>query len=110
MTPDMTRSVLIIVICTACTYLERVLPFVVFRGRNVPPVVRYLGKVLPMAIMATLVIYCIRDIRFTAPDACLPYLIGIAVTALVHLWKRNSLLSVALGTAVYMVMVQVVFA
>ena len=107
---DVTRSLIIIAICTARTFLERALPFVVFRGHEVPPVVRYLGTVLPMAIMATLVIYCIRDIRFTAPGTCLPYLIGIAVTALAHLWKRNSLLSIALGTAVYMVMVQTVFA
>ncbi|MDO4811000.1 MAG: AzlD domain-containing protein [Eubacteriales bacterium] len=106
---DVTRSILIILICGICTYLERALPFVVFHGREVPAAVRYLGKVLPMAIMATLVIYCIKDISFTAPGTCLPYLIGIAVTALVHLWKRNNLLSIALGTAVYMVMVQLIF-
>ena len=107
---DVTRSLLIIVICAACTYLERALPFVIFRGREVPAAIRYLGTVLPMAIRAILVIYCIKDISFTALGTCLPYLIGIAVTALVHLWKRNNLLSIALGTAVYMVMVQIVFA
>ncbi len=107
---NVTRSVLIIAICAACTFFERALPFLVFRGREVPPVIRYLGKVLPMAIMATLVIYCIKDISFTALDTCLPYLIGIAVTSLVHLWKRNNLLSIALGTIAYMVMVQTVFA
>ena len=107
---NVTRSVLIIAICAACTFFERALPFLVFRGREVPPVIRYLGKVLPMAIMATLVIYCIKDISFTALDTCLPYLIGIAVTSLIHLWKRNNLLSIALGTVAYMVMVQTVFA
>lgn len=107
---DVTRSILIIVICAACTYLERALPFVIFRGREVPSAVRYLGKVLPMAIMATLVIYCIKDISFTALSSFVPYLVGIAVTTLIHLWKRNNLLSIALGTAAYMVMVQVVFA
>ena len=107
---NVTRSVLIIAICAACTFFERALPFLVFRGREVPPVIRYLGKVLPMAIMATLVIYCIKDISFTALDTCLPYLIGIAVTSLIHLWKRNNLLSIALGTIAYMVMVQTVFA
>ena len=107
---NVTRSVLIIAICAACTFFERALPFLVFRGREVPPVIRYLGKVLPMAIMATLVIYCIKDISFTALDTCLPYLIGIAVTSLIHLWKRNNLLSIALGTIAYMIMVQTVFA
>ena len=107
---NVSRSVLIIAICAACTFFERALPFLVFRGREVPPIVRYLGKVLPMAIMATLVIYCIKDISFTALGTCLPYVVGIAVTSLVHLWKRNNLLSIALGTVAYMVMVQTVFA
>ena len=107
---NVSRSVLIIAICAACTFFERALPFLVFRGREVPPIVRYLGKVLPMAIMATLVIYCIKDISFTALGTFLPYVVGIAVTSLVHLWKRNNLLSIALGTVAYMVMVQTVFA
>ena len=107
---NISRSVLIIAICAACTFFERALPFLVFRGREVPPIVRYLGKVLPKAIMATLVIYCIKDISFTALGTCLPYVVGIAVTALVHLWKRNNLLSIALGTVAYMVMVQSVLA
>ena len=107
---DVTRSIIIIAICAACTYFERALPFVIFRGREVPAAVRYLGKVLPMAIMATLVIYCIKDISFTSLSTFVPYLVGIAVTTLVHLWKRNNLLSIALGTIAYMVMVQSVFA
>ena len=107
---NVSRSVLIIAICAACTFFERALPFLVFRGREVPHIVRYLGKVLPMAIMATLVIYCIKDISFTALGTFLPYVVGIAVTSLVHLWKRNNLLSIALGTVAYMVMVQSVFA
>ena len=107
---NVTRSVLIIAICAVCTYFERALPFLVFRGREIPPVVRYLGKVLPMAIMASLVIYCIKDISFVALGSCLPYLIGIAVTSLVHIWKQNNLLSIALGTVAYMLMVQTVFA
>ena len=107
---NVTRSILIILICGACTLLERALPFLLFRGREVPAVVRYLGKVLPMAIMATLVIYCVRDIQFSAPGSFLPYCLGIAVTAALHLWKRNSLLSIAGGTVCYMLLVQLVFA
>ncbi len=106
----MTRAILIIAICAACTFLERALPFLIFGNRKVPPIVQYLGKVLPMAIMATLVIYCIKDISFTALHSWVPYLISIAITAGVHLWRRNSLLSIAVGTAAYMVMVQLVFA
>lgn len=107
---DTLRILIVIAVCAAVTFLERALPFLIFGSREVPGVVRYLGRVLPMAIMATLVLYCIKDVSFTALSGWLPYLIGIAVTALVHLWKGNSLLSIAGGTVVYMFLLQFVFA
>ena len=105
-----TRTLLLIALCAAITFAERALPFLIFGNREVPKVIRYLGRVLPMAIMTTLVIYCIKDISFTQTAGWLPYLLGIAVTALLHLWKHNTLLSIAGGTAIYMVLVQLVFA
>ena len=106
---NVTRSLLIILICAACTCLERFLPFLIFRGRSVPKVIEYLGRVLPMAIMATLVIYCIKGISLTAMSGWVPYLVGIAVTAVLHWWRKNALLSIVAGTAVYMLLVQLVF-
>ena len=61
---DVGRSILIIAVCAACTFAERLFPFVIFRGREVPEVVRYLGKILPTAIIATLTIYCLRGASF----------------------------------------------
>ena len=107
---NVTRTLIVIAICAAITFLERALPFLIFGKREVPGVIRYLGRVLPMAIMATLVIYCIKDITFASAAGWLPYCIGIAVTALLHLWKGNALLSIAGGTAVYMLLVQGIFA
>ena len=106
---NVTRSLLIILICAACPCLERFLPFLIFRGRSVPKVIEYLGRVLPMAIMATLVIYCIKGISLTAMSGWVPYLAGIAVTAVLHWWRKNALLSIVAGTAVYMLLVQLVF-
>lgn len=106
---NVTRSLLIILICAACTCLERFLPFLIFRGRSVPKAIEYLGRVLPMAIMATLVIYCIKGISLTAMSGWVPYLAGIAVTAVLHWWRKNALLSIVAGTAVYMLLVQLVF-
>ena len=106
---DVTRSILIIAICAGCTCLERFFPFLVFRGKEVPQIIRYLGRVLPLAIMSTLVIYCIKDISFTALVGWLPYLLGIAITAALHWWKKNALLSITGGTVAYMVMVQLIF-
>lgn len=104
------QSILIIAVCALCTFLERALPFLVFGTRPVPDIVRYLGRVLPMAVMATLVVYCIRGISFTSAGTFLPELISIAAVVGLHLWRRNTFLSIVGGTAVYMVLVQLVFA
>lgn len=104
-----TQSIIIIAICAACTFLERALPFIIFRGREVPEIVRYLGRVLPMAIMATLVIYCIKAISFASLAGWVPMVIASAVTVVLHLWKGNTMLSIFGGTICYMVLIQVVF-
>lgn len=106
---NITRSLIVIAICFACTQLERALPFLIFRGKEVPSVVKYLGKVLPMAIMATLIIYCIKGISFTAMGGWVPYIIACGVTVALHLWKSNTLLSIFGGTACYMILIQIVF-
>ena len=105
---DVTRTLIVIAICTACTVFERAFPFLVFGKRPVPDIVRRLGRVLPMALMTTLIIYCIKDISFAAAGQWVPYIAGIAATALLHLWKSNSLLSIAGGTAVYMVLIRMI--
>jgi len=103
------KTLLIILVCVVCTYLERLLPFVLFCKGEPPRWVRYLGKALPTAIMATLVIYCLRSATFTTLAGFAPQAIAVAVTAGLHLWRKNTLLSVLGGTAVYMLLVQFVF-
>ena len=104
-----TESIMIIAVCTACTFLERALPFIIFRGKEVPEIVRYLGRVLPMAIMATLVIYCIKGITFATLGGWVPIVIASAATVVLHLWKGNTMLSIFGGTICYMVLIQMVF-
>lgn len=103
------QSLMIMLICGVCTFATRALPFLIFGNRPVPEKVKYLGRVLPMAVMATLVIYCIRGISFTAAGEFLPELISLAAVTALHLWKRNTLLSVVGGTVCYMLLVQAVF-
>lgn len=104
-----TQSILIIAVCAICTYAERALPFLIFRGKEVPEIIRYLGRVLPMAIMATLVIYCLKGISFSSVAGFAPMLISSALTAFLHIWKRNTMLSIFGGTVCYMLLVQIVF-
>ena len=103
------NAVYVIAVTALVTVLTRFLPFAVFGKRPLPRVVVYLGRVLPPAIMPALVAYCLKDIDLTAFPFGLAQLISVAVTALVHLWRRNTLLSIALGTACYMVLIRTVF-
>ena len=88
----------------------RFIPFAVFSAnRKTPEIIVYLGKFLPYAIMAMLVIYCLKSVSLLAAPFGLPELIGVLVVVLLHVWKRNTLLSIAVGTACYMMLVQIVF-
>lgn len=97
----------VIVLVTAAT---RFAPFLIFgENRKTPPVIAYLGQVLPYAVMAMLVVYCLKGISFSAPAHFVPELLCTALVVVLHVWKRNTLLSIAGGTVAYMVLVQAVF-
>lgn len=106
----MNYLLLMIAVTSLCTILLRALPFLVFRGkRKVPQIVEYLGNTLPPAIMVILVIYCIKGISLKMNPYGIPELLGILAVAVLHVWKRNILLSVGLGTILYMFLIQIVF-
>lgn len=107
---DVSRSLIIIAICALITFGERLLPFLLFRKGNVPEVVKYLGEVLGLAIMTTLVIYLLRGISFSSPADFAPELISLAVTLCLYMWKENMMLSIFAGTACCMFLSQIVFA
>lgn len=107
--PDM-HSALLIGVCAAVTALLRFIPFIIFGGkRKTPAFVNYLGKVLPFAIMGMLVIFCLKGVSVTAYPHGIPEIIGVAVVALLHIWKRNTLLSIVAGTVIYILLVNYVF-
>ena len=110
------HAVAAIAVMALVTLVTRALPFLLFdRGENPPKVILYLGKVLPPAIIAMLIVYCLRNLAFSpsfelaALGGWLPQLLAVAAVVLLHLWKRNNLLSIFGGTVLYMVLVQAVF-
>ena len=106
----MSRAALIIAVAALVTVALRFLPFLLFGGkRETPPFIAYLGRVLPSAIMAMLVVYCLKAVTPLEYPYALPELISCAVVVLLHIWKRNTLLSIGGGTACYMLLVQVIF-
>ena len=104
-----TQIFLMIFIPGLITQLLRALPFVMFGRRAISPTIRTLGATLPFAIMAVLVVYCLRCVSFRRYSYGVPELIGIFITAGLHLWKRHMLLSIAAGTITYMLLIRYVF-
>ncbi len=92
------------------TSLTRFLPFLLFpAGKSAPQSIRYLGRVLPAAAIGMLVVYCLKGTDLTGPAHGIPELVASACVIALHLWKRNTLLSILCGTVVYMLLVQLVF-
>ena len=107
--PDF-HSAALIAVCALVTMGLRFLPFLIFgENRQTPPVITYLGHVLPYAIMGMLVVYCLKDVTVTAAPFGIPELLGCTAVAGLHVWKRNTLLSIGLGTVFHMLLVQFVF-
>lgn len=107
---DKLHSILIVAVVALVTVFLRFLPFLIFgENRKTPAIITYLGARLPFAIMGMLVVYCLKDVTLTAAPFGIPEFLGCAVVALLHIWKRSTLLSIGVGTVVYMLLVQLVF-
>ena len=103
-------SFLIIVVVGITTFATRVIPFLLFpKGKEIPKTVQYLGKVLTPAVIGMLVVYCLKSTTILSKPYGIPELISVVTVALLHIWKRNNLLSIGVGTVLYMFLVQVVF-
>ena len=105
-----TQQVITIAMVVLGTMITRFLPFILFpAGKPTPKYVQYLGKALPGAVFSLLVVYCLKNVSLVGGSHGIPELLGILVTAGLHLWKRQMLLSIAGGTIAYMLLVQLVF-
>lgn len=101
---------LIVLTCACCTFLTRALPFLIFRDADrIPLRLRYVSQKLPLAIMLLLVLFCLKDTLFLQYPYGLPQVIAVVAVILLHIWKRNMIISIAGGTLLYMVLLQMVF-
>lgn len=106
----LTQQILTVGLVVLGTVLTRFLPFLVFpAGKPTPKYIQYLGKVLPSAVFGLLIIYCLKNVSIFTGSHAVPELLSIAVVIVLHLWKRQMLLSIAGGTVFYMLLVQFVF-
>ena len=106
----MQRELMIVLAMVAGTLITRFLPFILFpAGKAKPRYLEYLGKTLPYAAMGLLVVYCLKGVDLLGPTHGLPEILAVAAVAALHCWKRNSLLSIGVGTIFYMFLVQIIF-
>ncbi len=96
-----------IIVMALVTALLRFAPFLLMGNRKTPAYVEYLGRVLPYAVMAMLVVYCLRGTDFTAFPFGICEVIAVAVVVIAHVWKRNTLMSIIAGTVCYMVLIRI---
>lgn len=102
-----THAFFAVLVCAGVTLMLRALPFVCFGGKKgVPRIIRALGNTLPPAIMAALVVYCLKGVPYGAFSDGAKQLVAAAVVVALHLWKRNTLLSIGVGTAAYMLLIR----
>ena len=104
-----TQQLIVILLCGLATGLTRFLRFLIFSGKRTPAYIQYLGRALPGAIFAMLVVYCLRSVSLIAAPHGQPEAIALLITIALHLWKRQILISIAGGTVCYMLLVQLVF-
>ncbi len=103
------QTIWAVLVSAACTLFMRALPFLFFQGNKpLPAWLERLGKVLPSAIMAVLVVYCLKDAVLAPRENALPQALGVAVVALSYRWKHNTLLSILLGTVAVMITMRLV--
>lgn len=102
------QQIITIAMCVLGTMATRFLPFLIFsEKRPTPRFIQYIGKWLPSAVFGMLIVYCLKNVSPVSGTHGLPELIAIAVTVALHLWKRQMLLSIAGGTACYMLLIRV---
>ncbi|MDD4461980.1 MAG: branched-chain amino acid transporter AzlD [Clostridia bacterium] len=103
------ETLLVIGVITGLTFLTRVLPFWLFRRQDRPSILLTdLNKLLPPAVIAVLVVFCLKSIGIHDLHGSLNQLVCVGLVIGLHIWKRNNLLSIGLGTAVYMLLTALV--
>lgn len=102
--------------CALIIFFERAFPFILFSKKNPPKIIHFIEKYIPPMVMAALLFYCLKDINFVKTDTFVksvdfkgfvPYFVGVIFTVGLHIWKRNSLLSIFGGTIIYMILIRV---
>lgn len=109
---SITKVLIAVFLSTLIIFFERAFPFILFSKKEPPAIIKFIEKFIPPMVMAVLVCYCLKDMTFISNGTVtwsgfIPYLSALIVTILLHLWKRNTLISIFGGTALYMILIRI---
>ena len=108
---ELVNGIILVAVAAVVTLLLRALPFIVFRKGTMPAPIKKVAELLPAAIMGVLVIYCLKGDVYSFLTGINASTIGALVATVfvvaVHLWRRNTLISISVGTVIYMVLIRV---
>lgn len=106
----LTEQIITILMCSLGTMLTRFIPFIIFKDdKPTPEYINYLGRALPGAVFGMLVVYCFKNVNIISGTHGIPEALAVIVTVVLHLWRKNMLISIAGGTVCYMILIQAVF-
>ncbi|PBC37595.1 branched-chain amino acid ABC transporter [Rhodococcus sp. ACPA4] len=108
--PDTTYIFSAVAIMAIVTFALRAIPFAVLKPLRSSALVAYLGIYMPAGVMLILVMYSLKNVSVTGPSHGLPELIAVSATAAIHLWRKNAVLSIVVGTAMYVALMNTIFA
>lgn len=100
------QQIITIALISLSTIATRALPFILFPSKkHTPKFVQYLGKYLASAVFGMLVVYCLKDVPLLEGNHGIPQLLGILACVILHLWRKNMMLTIAGGTIFYMLII-----
>lgn len=107
MNMPVTKAVLVSLLIGLIIFCERLFPFAVFSKRKPGKLIHIFERYIPPFVMIGLLIYSLRDVRFSSLEQWVPQISAITFTIATYLWKKNSLVSIFGGTIIYMILIRI---
>ena len=104
MTSPLIKVFIVVAISALIVLFFRAFPFLLFSKRKPPAILRFIEQYIPPMIIAILIVYCLKDVDYLHSPFGVPQLIALCSTVLLHLWKKNSMISIFGGTILFMVL------
>lgn len=96
--------ILYLLVAGFATILTRFLPYFLLKEKSDLPLLLYLQKTSGLLIMVVLCVYAFNTLEFRGFTSISLAFICLILGLLLQIWRRNSLLSIAIPTILYIVL------